>query len=800
MYYLVGTILIVAAAVLAIMASVGYILTIRGKRSGLGYGRVGVYGSLAMTGAMWVLVLAMFLTRRFDIQYVYSYSSSELNTFFTIAATWAGQPGSFAIWAVFNAIVAAFLVRKSRHFEPYVLAVVMLVQASILGLMLISNPFTPLTDPNTGLIPTNLPAEGQGLNPLLYNFWMILHPPVLFVAYALIIVPFAYAIAGLLRYDYDGWITYAFPWTLAAWVFLGLALFLGAYWSYETLGWGGYWGWDPVENSSLVPWLLLTALLHSMLVQRTHKSLRRTNFMLAMLTLISVMYATYLTRSGVLSNFSVHSFVAEGLDSAMIILQGVLIVGSLVVLLMRWFDIPSRPLKGTFFSRDSFMVLAVLTLVVITVVIILGTSMPVISAIPGVGNGLQDMIGSSFEINDGSMTAGQPTADGRFSLTPDFYKRTTPPLGLIMMLLLVIGPLTAWRDVDVQRVLLRGLRLPFVVAIVATSVAMLLGVRNLMALAFIAVSSMALGSNIITLIRHAKISWLRTGAQISHIGLCLMIIGIVGSSMYATPDERVVMSAGETVSINNFDITFNQWEATMDSEGEPDGRGVLDLSVQHGNSTFAARPQLYYSTTMQDTYSTPAIHTFPFYDLYISPAEYIQEENPSKPQLQRGELLTVGPYEISFLGFEVNEEEFQETGIAKVGGMLNVVYDGKTELVVPQLNLTADHSGGTDPDSFERIPATLPGGESITMNMFDPSSQVVWLEIEGLDVPIIPARAVITVSLKPIVGLVWIGILVGIFGGMVALRRRSVEGTQLLQGLPVRLPRGILSPSENKMS
>lgn len=792
MYHLVGTILIVSSAVLALMAGISYILTIRGNRAARTYARVGVFGSLFIVAAIWLLLVALFLTRRFDVEYVYTYSSSNLNTFLTIAATWAGQPGSFAIWVLFNGIVAALLVRKTRHHEPYVLAILMLLQASITAFMLVSNPFNPMKDPNTGMVMFPPPNEGQGLNPLLDNFWMIFHPPVLFVGYALAAVPFAFALAGLLRHDYDGWLTHALPWTLLAWAFLGLALFLGAYWAYETLGWGGYWGWDPVENSSLVPWLLLSALLHSMLVQRTHKSLRRTNFSLAILTYLSVIYATYLTRSGVLTNFSVHSFVSAGLNEAMIGFQIVLIIVCLIILALRWRDIPTRPLQSNFFSRDTFMVLTVLTLVVIALVVTFGTSMPVISAIPGVGHSLQDMLGASFEIDDGSALGGEPLTDGRFSLMPEFFKQTTPPLGLVMMILLIIGPLTSWRSSnDTQQALLQGLRWPFVATIAAAIIALLLGVRDPLGLAFIAVSVFAAGTNILVLLRNARISWRNTGAQVTHLGLSMMIIGIVGSSMYASPDERVVMSAGETVSIYGFDITFNKWEATRDQEGNPDGKGVLDLTVQHSNETFRARPQLYFDQSMGSTMQTPAIKSYVWRDLYIAPAEYIPENNPNKPVVQADVPQKVGPYTITFQNFEIDDAMLQDTGIAKVGANMSVIYEGKAHTVMPQVTLEADEEA-LKQDSFTRIPAIMPGGHKVVMTMFEPSQRLVLLEIEGLDLPVTPARAVITVSTKPIVFLVWTGVIVGVLGGIIAWYRRYVEGTVMLRSKPVHLPQGVI--------
>ncbi len=197
---------------------------------------------------------------------------------------------------------------------------------------------------------------------------MIIHPPILFVGYALLAVPFAFALAGLWRRDYDGWVRQALPWALAGWSFLGLALLLGGYWAYETLGWGGYWGWDPVENSALVPWLTTTALIHAMITQRTHGGLRRATFLLAIVTYILVFYATFLTRSGVLSSFSVHSFVEEGLKYVMTTALAVCAFGGLAFLVWRWRDIPARPLSEKLLSRDSFVVLMILGLLVVAAV------------------------------------------------------------------------------------------------------------------------------------------------------------------------------------------------------------------------------------------------------------------------------------------------------------------------------------------------------------------------------------------------------------------------------------------------
>lgn len=778
--YLFGTVLVVASIALALLASGSYVLVLRGNHAALAYGRAGVYGTLAAVCTMWVLLISLFLARRFDIEYVNNYSALELNTFFTIAASWAGQPGSFAIWALWSTFVAVLLVHKTRHFEPYVLVVVMLILAILMGFILILKPFAPLIDPNTGAALT--PPDGRGLNPTLHNFWMIIHPPILFVGYALALVPFAFALAGLLRRDYDTWVARALPWTLAAWSFLGLALLLGGYWAYETLGWGGYWGWDPVENSSLVPWLLLTALVHGMVLQRTHGGLRRTNFLLAIFAYIAVIYATFLTRSGVYANFSVHSFVAEGLYGALIGFLVLMLVVSLGIFISRWRDIPVKPLSDKFFSRDSFFVLAILSIVLIATIVSVGTSMPVISAIPGVGHTLQNALGATFEIDDGTAMGGQAFEDGRFSLAPSFFRQTTPPLGIVVVALMIIAPLMGWRDSNLRK-LLHALRWPAVMAVVATCAAIVLGVREGLALAYVSLGTFAAGTNIVMIMRTLRSGWMRIGGYLAHVGFAIFVLGVVGSSAYASPEERLVFSPGETVSIHDYAITFNGWQET------PDGKGVLDLTVNDGKATFSARPQLYFNEGFGATMQTPAIRSYIWQDLYIAPAEYMPEIDPSKPILGADDTANVGPYAITFQSFDIDQEAMMSGGAAEVGAKLKVVFQDEESIITPGMRLVANQE--TPEQSLVDVPAILPGGHEISLVTFDPARRLVMLRIQGLDLPTQPARAVVTVSTKPLVLLVWIGVGVSVLGGLIALTRRYLEGQARLQGQSVRLPRGL---------
>jgi cytochrome c-type biogenesis protein CcmF len=778
--YLLGTILIVSGIVAAALASASYALVTRGNTAALAYGRIGTRAALGAVVAVAVLIMLLFLSRRYDVQYVYDYSSADLEFGFRIASMWAGQPGSFVIWALWGLIAAQLLVRRTRNAEPYVLSVFMLIQAALLVFMLIRNPFVPFTDPNTGAFAT--PQDGKGLNELLHNPWMIIHPPILFVGYALMAVPFAFAIGGLWRRDYDGWARAALPWTLAGWSFLGLALLLGGYWAYETLGWGGYWGWDPVENSSLVPWLTSTALLHGLLVQRSGGGLRRANFALAILTYVLVFYATFLTRTGVLSSFSVHSFVAEGLKWIMTGFLAVLAVFSFGFLAWRWRDVPSKPISEKLLSRDSFFVLLMLGLLVIATVVCLGTSMPVISALPGVGHALQNVFGAAFDIDLGNKVDPSAPAftDGRFGLVGSFYSTTVPPLAIILVMLMIVGPLLGWRDTNLRH-LLRSLRWPALAAVLITCAGLLLGARDPLPLAYIGLGAFAAGTNIVMIARTLRGGWMRIGGYLAHVGLAVLLTGVVGSSFYASPELRVSIPQGQTLNVYGYDFTFNDWKQT------PAGKGVLDLTVKRGGEQFAATPTLYYNPRMGATMATPSVKSELFQDLYISPAEYQPATDNNVVQLTVDGTHEIGPYTISFLGFDANQAH--DGGTGEVGAKLRVSYQGKQADVEPKIRIVANES---DPSkAFQMLPANLPGGNTITLENLDPTQRLVYLRVSGLNLPVDPAKAVVTVSIKPGILLVWLGVGIGVLGGLIAMLRRTLEGRLAGGQRRLPLPRGL---------
>ena len=368
--YLPGAVALWSALIFALAALWGYSLVLRGDVASLGFARR-AYDffslSIVLTSAVLVLLL---LLRDFRVEYVHQYSGLDLPTHYQLSAFWAGQKGSFLIWLLWGALLGLPLKRLAGKAEAGVMGFYLLSLLALVFILVRENPFLMLKES---------PADGAGLNPLLQDNWMVIHPPIMFIGFASSAIPCAFALAALWRREYDGWATRAFPWALGGFLVLGTAILMGGYWAYKTLGWGGFWGWDPVENASLIPWLLGTVLIHGLYLERTRGRYRRANFVLAWLVYLSVLYGTFLTRSGVLADFSVHSFVDLGISRWLVAWMAVFIVLPLGLLVARWRQIPTERNEDPLLSRGTFLVLSTITVLVSALVITGGTSTPLLT-------------------------------------------------------------------------------------------------------------------------------------------------------------------------------------------------------------------------------------------------------------------------------------------------------------------------------------------------------------------------------------------------------------------------------------
>lgn len=769
--FIFGTLLIVAALIASLTASISYGLLIGGHHAALGWGRWGVRIALVAMFVAAALLMWLFYKGRYEFDYVFNYSSKDLELRYKLSALWAGQQGSFMIWALVGLAAAPLLIRRSREFEPFVLMPLMLVQVAIIAFMLINNPFNLRFDVNGNVI---YAEDGRGLNELLHNPWMVIHPPILFVGYGLLAIPFAYALAGLWRRDYDGWARQALPWTISAWVVLSTALTLGGYWAYETLGWGGYWAWDPVENSSLLPWLTSSALIHGLMVQRAHGGMRRVNFSLAIVTYALVMYASFLTRSGILGDFSVHSFAEDGLGTTMSITLIAGMIISAIIFIRRWRDIPTNKLSESLFSRDSFFVLGMLTFVIIAIVVGIGTSMPLFSKTPVLRDGLRETFARAFDI-----AASQ---DGRFSLQPTFFRTVTPPFGLVIIGLMTLAPLLGWRGGNLRK-FMYALRFPAIFAVTATVIGLILGVRKPLSLAYVGFGAFALGTNLVMIVRTLRGGWLRIGGYIAHIGAAVLVIGFVGSSAYSSADERMTIPVGETQTIFGHAITFKGYETRVNNQGAE--KGVLALTVQRGtNAIQPAEPQLYLNPRDQQWIRNPAIIREWWGDVYISPGEFLAASNPNQAVIAAGSKAEIGPYTFTFQDFDYTLPDGHngtstDASEITIKARMTLYHDGKVSTIDPAIKAVANVGN-------EAIPYTLPDGNTVLLSALSLEARQVQIEVQGLNLPILPARADIFVSRKPAVALVWAGTVIMTLGGSLAATRRFIDLAQKRKAVRVK--------------
>ncbi|MFN3781636.1 MAG: cytochrome c biogenesis protein CcsA, partial [Candidatus Kapaibacteriota bacterium] len=342
-----------------------------------------------------------------------------------LSTFYAGQEGSFLLWALWMSLVGLFFFYYLKKYQlGYLpLSFFSLAVFFIILVIIFKSPFESIWEsfPESNMPKDFVPPDGRGLNPILENYWIAIHPPILFLGYSLVTVPFTLLFTSFLEKNFDKFTIAASFWSLIAAGILGLGIMLGGFWAYETLGWGGFWGWDPVENSSLVPWIFVTALVHTLLIQRIKSSSFKMSFLLSWLAFLGVLYASYLTRSGVLSDTSVHSFVDPGkvVNILLLVYLGVFSIFPLVVFLIRAKYVPETKDKIKINSRQFLTFTGTVILSIASIVIIVGTSLPVI----------QGFIGAK-----------------KVALEPTFYNQWMTPIATLVLMVNAISLLLNWRE------------------------------------------------------------------------------------------------------------------------------------------------------------------------------------------------------------------------------------------------------------------------------------------------------------------------------------------------------------------
>lgn len=607
----IGYFALVLGLLMSVYALVCYIAGLKLKRGDLlASATGGVIGTAVFTAVAGVILVYMLVTSDFSIEYVAMYTSTDLPIIYKFTALWAGNDGSLLLWAWVLTAIAAVIVtgKKNRDLMPYVGSVMMVVSAFFLYMLCFeSNPFTKVW----GMV-----QEGNGLNPMLQNPGMIIHPITLYFGYIGFTVPFAYAIAALItKQTDDRWIKITRKWTVISWLFLSLGNLYGAQWAYVELGWGGYWAWDPVENASLIPWLTGSAFLHSVMVQERKDMLKIWNMFLIIATFGLTLFGTFLVRSGIVA--SVHSFGNSDLGMMFLIFIAVIMTGSLYLLVDRLKLLRQGNEFEGLISKESSFLLNNLLLVASAFSILWGTMFPIIS---------------------------EAVTGSKVTVGPPFFNTINAPIGLAFVLLMGICPMIAWRRANLKN-LVTSFLIPMgaVVAVIAALV--ILGLTKPYALFTGAITSFVIVATLKEVVKGVSvrrkmtgesllISTLRLltrnrrryGGYIIHLGIVMMIIGIAGSNIYNEEFTKTV-KPGETFQTEDYSITYKGMQQTSRANTTV---VYADVEVsKNAGKTFTIRPEKVFYPTSEQPSTEPAIESTWLEDFYIVLAGWDQDQSVS---------------------------------------------------------------------------------------------------------------------------------------------------------------------------
>ncbi len=516
---------------------------------------------IAIFGIMFYLIHNHF----FEYYYVWQHSSTTLPLKYIWACFWEGQEGSFLLWTFWHMVLSVFLIRKGGEWEFPVLGIIMLVQvflcSMVLGLQLGdvkigSNPFILLRN-HTDFI--NLPfvqmadylskiKDGRGLNPLLQNYWMVIHPPTLFLGFASTVVPFAFAMGGLLIGKVREWVKPALPWAFFSVMILGTGILMGGAWAYEALSFGGFWAWDPVENASLVPWLTLVGAAHVMIINNKNGQSLLSSFILTTATFILVLYSTFLTRSGILGDTSVHAFTDLGMSGQLILYMAFFAILSIVLIIINRKKVNPKTEEEKIASREFWMFMGMLVLLISAIQITITTSIPVINKI--------------FD------TKMAPPADA-----VDFYNSWQVPIAIIVSLLVSFGLFLKWKESNTRDFFMKIIP-SLIISIVAAVVLQFLFEFERFQFVLLAFSSVfAFVANLDYFMRVLKGNFPKAGASIAHMGIALILLGalianaekhIISRNMLQVDlgkdfpnKENILLYKGDTLAMGEYYVSYS---------------------------------------------------------------------------------------------------------------------------------------------------------------------------------------------------------------------------------------------------
>ncbi len=799
----IGHFFVILAFVASMIATIAYFKASRitdliEKKSWLRFARIAFFTQVVSVLVIFLLIFYICSNHYFEYMYAYKHASKELESKFLLACIWEGQEGSFLLWTIWHSILGLFIIARSKSsllegWEAPVMTVISLAQF-FLGMMILgiyvfdirigSSAFTLTRDEIEGPIfsqPNYLTfiKDGVGLNVLLRNYWMVIHPPVLFLGFASTIIPFAFAYAGIQTRRFGDWVKPALPFVLFTACVLGVGIMMGGKWAYESLSFGGYWAWDPVENASLVPWLILIAGLHTMVIYKATGQSLKASYLFAFLSFTFILYSTFLTRTGVLGDTSVHAFTDAGsaINIMLILFLAAFTVPSLILLFINYKNIPSIQTEERTDSREFWMFIGSIVFFLSALFISAKTSVPVFNKIFG--------------------TKIAPPEDVEFS-----YNKVMVLVAFIIGLLTAVAQYFKYKNTNASYIL-KKIALPTLVAgIITTALAIFYPITYYkQGAGFLGAIYIALFTSIYAVIANAAYIWTglngklkAAGASIAHLGFALMILGMLISS-----GNKKTISDNTVTGIN---IPFGKDDKGRDLENPLENltmlrdmpTKMLDYKVTFsGDSAGNEKGRLYYKLNFVKNDSTEKFTLTP--DVYVGKEE-LKSSNPSTKRYLTKDIYTY----ISSINPESNRADTNQFVIKEMAEGDTAFYS-KGYLILNRVVKNPDnekfHFKPTDAalmaditlvskDSMHYKAFPLIQIDSLGANMIDDTvyAQNLYLKFAGvtdgrkIKLGIKESDKIIDfVTLKaylfPYINLVWLGLLVMAFGLIMSMIKRA---------------------------
>lgn len=747
-----------------------YLLSVVGwatKRNRLG--SVGFWlGSFSLFGAFGILA-TLFLGNQFQYEYIFSHSEKVLATKYKVAAIWSGQQGSFLLWAVCSAIFGLWVAPRTGQYRRWFTIPYALFLGLLGAILAYETPFNLI--PEIAALPKAvLPPTGTGLTPTLQNYWVVIHPPTIFLGFGSLTVLFCWSIAAMMERNPLDWAKMVRPWAILSTAILGLGLMMGGFWAYETLGWGGFWAWDPVENVSFVPWVLGICLIHGLIIQAARGRYIGANLMLAGLPFIAFVYGTFLTRSGFLGDSSVHSF-AQMQRGALWVLVGLGLI-SLISFFGIYFT-RGRRLSAEFaagsapqgVNREGLYQSGILLMSGFGAATAIGMSMPFISSLVMKKN---------------------------VAIEPWLYHQILSWAYIPIMLLMAIVPFASWRSMPgkqlFNRVLniltlsigLTGMCLLFIrhpnmgIAADSAKTTVIAGVINIPTVfwaSFLIFLSLFVGiANIWRFAETVRKSPMSVGGFVSHFGLAVFMAGMVMSSGLEKK-ERLNIQRSRPDQGLGFTVSL---KANPEPSKLFDRDNKIEFNVQGPDGGFTARPGLYYTDSNDGPKPTlwPHIQRYGTHDVYFTLGAPSMNYWDNPEMFKPGESKTFKDVTLKFHGYDMIGEPGQPG--TKFVSRVTLSYAGESFELKPIFSI-----GGE--------PSMPQGGEfTVLMTRMDAATK-------GAEFQIFFAEAIYPIEIyyKPMTGLVWGGAGILTIGGLMAAfyrRPRNPQGPQPLDSEPVLEP------------